>query len=60
VVKLLKDAGVTLPKWVNEPVTDKQKAIRHSDKLRKNQPAQEPEEVVEEAPAVEEAATTEA
>jgi len=55
VVKLLKDAGVKLPKWVVEPSADKQKAIRHSDKLRKNQPAPEVEEVVaEEAPATEE------
>ena len=28
VVKLLKDAGVTLPKWVKEAATDKQKSIR--------------------------------
>lgn len=59
VVKLLKDAGVKLPKWVVEPTADKQKAIRHSDKLRKNQPAVEAEEVVE-APVAEEAATAEA
>jgi len=52
VVKLLKDAGVKLPKWVVEPTTDKTKTIRHADKLRKNQPAPEVEEVVEE-PAVE-------
>ena len=54
VVKLLKDAGVKLPKWVVEPATEKQKAIRHSDKLRKNQPAPEVEEVAEAAPAAEE------
>ena len=47
VVKLAKEAGVKLPKWVVEPTADKQKAIRHSDKLRKNQPAAEVEEVVE-------------
>jgi small subunit ribosomal protein S16 len=52
VVKLLKDAGVTLPKWVKEPASDKQKSIRNAEKLRKNQPK---EEVVEEAPAAEEA-----
>lgn len=45
VVRLLKDAGVTLPKWVKEPVSDKQKSIRNAEKLRKNQPK---EEVVEE------------
>lgn len=62
VVKLLKDAGVKLPKWVVEPTTDKQKAIRHSDKLRKNQPAVEVEEVAPEeaeAPAAEEAVAEE-
>lgn len=45
VVRLLKDAGVTLPKWVKEPASDKQKSIRNAEKLRKNQPK---EEVVEE------------
>ena len=42
VVKLLKDAGVKLPKWVKEPTTDKQKSIRNAEKLRKNQPKEEP------------------
>jgi small subunit ribosomal protein S16 len=58
VVKLLSDAGVKLPSWVKQPANDKQKSIRHAEKLRRNQPK---EEVVEE-PAVEEApaeATTE-
>src|SRR5690349_4192122 len=50
VVKLLKDAGVKLPKWVKEPATDRQKAIRHAEKLRKNQPK---EEAVAEAPVEE-------
>ena len=50
VVKLLKDAGVKLPSWVKQPVTDKQKSIKNAEKLRKNQPK---EEVVEEAPAEE-------
>lgn len=66
VVKLLKDAGVKLPKWVVEPTTDKQKSIRHNDKLRRNQPAPEveevveaPEEPVEEASAVEDGAAQE-
>jgi small subunit ribosomal protein S16 len=53
VVKLMKDAGVKLPKWVVEASTTKQKTIRHADKLRKNQPKEE----VTEAPAEE---TTEA
>lgn len=37
VVKLLKEAGVTMPKWVKEPV-QKDKSIRNAEKLRKNQP----------------------
>src|SRR5919202_263159 len=40
VVKLLKDAGVKLPKWVKQPA-DKQKTIRNAEKLRKNQPKEE-------------------
>lgn len=54
VVKLLKDAGVKLPKWVKEPVGDKQKSIRNAEKLRKNQPKEEP---VAEAPAEETASS---
>ncbi len=54
VVKILADAGVKLPKWVVKASTDKTKAIRNPDKLRKNQPK---EEVVE-APAEEAAAET--
>ena len=50
VVKLLKDAGIVLPKWVKEADTSKQKAIRNAEKLRKNQPKEE------EAPAEEVAA----
>ena len=50
VVKLLKEAGVTLPKWVKESASDKQKSIRHADKLRKNQPK---EELAAEEPAAE-------
>ncbi|MDO4781069.1 MAG: 30S ribosomal protein S16 [Candidatus Saccharibacteria bacterium] len=49
VVKLLKEAGVKLPKWVKEPATDKRKALRNPEKLRKNQPKEEP--VADEAPA---------
>ena len=41
VVKLLKDAGVALPKWVKDASTDKQKAIRNAQKLRKNQSKEE-------------------
>ncbi len=50
VVKLLKDAGVKLPKWVKEADVSKQKAIRNPEKLRKNQPKEEVvEEVAEES-----------
>ena len=48
VVKLLKDAGVKLPDWVKTSDVSKQKSIKNSDKLRKNQPK---EEAVEEVPA---------
>lgn len=53
VAKLLKDAGVKLPKWVKEPVTGKQKATKNVEKLRKNQPK---EEAPAEEPATEAAA----
>lgn len=58
VVKLLAAAGVNLPKWVKMPVSDKQKTIKNSEKLRKNQPKVEIEEVAEvtEEPVAEEAA----
>ena len=48
VVKLLKEAGVKLPKWVKEVSADKHKAIRNQEKLRKNQPKEEPAEEVAE------------
>ncbi|MEI6850369.1 MAG: 30S ribosomal protein S16 [Candidatus Saccharibacteria bacterium] len=50
VVKLLKDAGVKLPKWVTEASDKKSKTIRNAEKLRKNQPKVEAvkEEKVEE------------
>jgi len=38
VIKLLKDAGVKMPKWIIEASNKKAKTVRHSDKLRKNQP----------------------
>ena len=47
VVKLLAEAGVKLPKWVKTPAADKQKAIRNAEKLRKNQPKEDVEEVTE-------------
>lgn len=46
VIKLLADAGVKLPTWVKTAATDKQKAVRNTEKLRKNQPK---EEVAEES-----------
>ena len=61
IVNILKEAGVKLPSWVKEPVADKQKSLRHPEKLRKNQPKEEAvEEVVEEALAEESAETAEA
>ncbi len=38
VVKLLASAKVKLPDWVSKPAASKIKAIRHADKLRRNQP----------------------
>lgn len=51
VVRLLKEAGVKLPKWVKEPAADKQKSLKNADKLRKNQPKEEaaPEELATES-----------
>lgn len=53
VVKLLKDAGIKLPKWVKQYDATKQSAVKKADKLRKNQPKEEPvaETAAEEAPA---------
>ena len=51
VVKLLKTAGVKLPSWVKEFDPSKEKVVRNSDKLRKNQPKPEVAEVVVEAVA---------
>ncbi len=58
VVKLLKEAGVKLPKWVKEYSADKNKSVRNAEKLRKNQPKEEVVEETAEAPA-EEVATEE-
>lgn len=44
VVKLLADAGVKLPNWVKQADASKQKAIKNAEKLRKNQPKEEPAE----------------
>lgn len=49
VAKLLADAGVKLPKWV-KTTAPKTRAIKNAEKLRKNQPKEEPvEEVAAEA-----------
>ncbi|HTK39635.1 MAG TPA: 30S ribosomal protein S16 [Patescibacteria group bacterium] len=52
VAKLLKDAGVKLPKWVKEHDGAKQKSTKQAEKLRKNQPKEE-SAPVEDAPAEE-------
>lgn len=57
VVKLLNEAGITLPKWVKVPAADKQKVAKNAEKLRKNQPKEEP--VVQEAAAEAETAADE-
>lgn len=41
VVKLLKDAKVSLPAWVKEPNLGKARTTRNPEKLRKNQPKEE-------------------
>ena len=41
VAKLLKEAGVKLPKWVKEFKGGKTKTVRNAEKLRKNQPKEE-------------------
>ena len=60
VVKLLKEAGVKLPKWVKEFDANKQKSVKNAEKLRKNAPREE--EAAEEtvAPEAEAAEATEA
>lgn len=42
VVLLLEKAGVKLPKWVVRPTTEGKGKIRNPEKLRKNQPKEEP------------------
>ncbi len=58
VVKLLKNAGVKLPKWVAKADNKKAKITRNMDKLRKNQPKTETKEVKEEAVEVKEIGET--
>lgn len=54
VVSLLAKDGVKIPDWAQK-LAKKERAIKNTDKLRKNRPA---EEVVPEAPAAEEVAAT--
>ena len=51
---IFKKNGIALPKWYKEPAQKSAKA-KHADKLRKNQPKEEPvaEAPVEETPAAE-------
>jgi small subunit ribosomal protein S16 len=49
VVKLLLDAKIKLPEWVEKPKNDRQGKIRFADKLRKNRPAEEVKDVEPEA-----------
>ena len=53
VVMLLQKEGVKLPSWVKVD-TGKQRAIKHSEKLRRNQTPEPVEEVPVEEPAAEE------
>ena len=50
VVKLLQNEKVELPSWVKVTSDKKQKSVKNTEKLRRNQPK---EEVVAEAPAEE-------
>ena len=59
VVKLLKDAGVKLPKWVKEFDGSKSKTTRNAEKLRKNVPRVEDEQPTEETPVEAESAAEE-
>lgn len=60
VVKLLKSAGVKLPKWVKEYDSSKSKVAKNAEKLRKNQPKEEPaEKEPAEAPVAEAPVETE-
>lgn len=60
VVKLLKDADVKLPSWVKQHDATKNKTTKHADKLRKNQPKEDPKEEVAEVEEPAEAVAEEA
>ena len=49
VTKLIKEAGISLPKWVKDVNLDKKRMVRNPEKLRKNQPEEVKEEVTPEA-----------
>ena len=50
VVRILSGEKLELPSWVKLPSGDKNRKVRHADKLRKNQPKEEtPEAPAEEA-----------
>lgn len=57
VVRILNGEKVELPGWVKNASGDKSRATRNPDKLRKNQPKEEP---APETPAAEAEETTEA
>lgn len=57
VAHVLKKEGVKLPKWF-KAAPAKQAKAKHADKLRKNQPKEEPATEAPEAPAVSEASET--
>lgn len=42
VVRLLSAEKIELPVWVKQSATDKKKSVRKPEKLRKNQPKEEP------------------
>lgn len=49
VVRILTGEKLELPTWVKQPSGDKNRQVRHADKLRKNQPKEEAaEEAAEE------------
>ncbi len=53
VVRLLKEDKVKLPNWVKDPA-EKKRSIKHTEKLRRNRPAEEaPVETPAEEPAKE-------
>ena len=57
VVKILSGEGIEMPKWVKAVKSDRKRAIRNPEKLRRNQPKEE--EVAEESAEAEAPAETE-